>query len=352
MISETGEKYKSVYKETNMKSRKILTLLLIITLMLGIAMLSACNKDEEGYTLVAPDGAPALAIACLTDKISTSDTIYTLNKKIVPASNIGSEALNSDLAVVPANLAAKMYNEGKDLKILAVVTNGNLFVISSQENGILSVDALVGKLVYSIGQNSVPDMIFKTLLNNLDIKFKVGEQAQEGVVTIKYCANGSDVNSRLLLAKERGEEAYGVIAEPDVQTGKNNQLYEIFDLQELWTAYSKDEFVGYAQAVLIAKSSVCEDSKFVEKLLKELEKNQNALLEDSQLAENNIKAIYPQTSLQGNLNKDVIERCNINTVSMESGRVYYEKTLQTIMAINDKLIGGKLPDDNFYYTKK
>lgn len=334
-----------------MKSKRVLTFVLVIVLTLGIVAFSACNKDEEGYTLVAPDGAPALAIACLGDKVSTSDTIYTLNKKIIPASNIGAEALQSDLAIVPANLAAKIYNEGADIKILAVVTNGNLFVTSPQDSKIENVDGLVGKLVYSIGQGSVPDMIFKTLLKDKSIKFSVGEKAQEGIVTIKYCASGSEINSQLLLAKQNGEEVYGVAAEPDVQTGISNGLYEVFDLQKLWSEYSKDDVIGYAQAVLIAKSSVCEDSKFVEKLLKEFEKNQEALLKDASLAENNIKAIYPQTSLQGNLNKDVIARCNINTVTMESGREYYETTLQAVMAINAKAIGDVMPDDDFYYAK-
>ena len=333
-----------------MKSKKFLTLLLVFSLVLGIMLFSACHKEEEGYTLAAPDGAPALAIACLSDKISTSDTIYTLNKKIVPASNINAEALTSDLAIVPANFAAKMFNEGADIKLLAVVTNGNLFVTSSQENKITDIDGLVGKLVYSIGQGSVPDMIFKTLLKNKNIKFSLGENAQEGVVTIKYCANGSAVNSYLLDAKRRGEEEYGVSAEPDVQTGISNGLYEVFDLQKLWSANSDDEFVGYAQAVLVAKSSVCEDSKFVEKLLKEFTKNQTTLLDDASLAQSNIKDIYPQTSLQG-LNKEVIARCNINTISMESGRAYYEKTLQAVMAINSNAIGGKLPEESFYYTK-
>ncbi|MDE5548699.1 MAG: hypothetical protein K2J13_00440, partial [Clostridia bacterium] len=181
-----------------MKNKRILTVVLVVTIVMGLVAFSACQKDEAGYSLVSPDGAPALAIACLSNKISTSDTIYELNKKIVPASIIGDEAVKSDLAIVPANLAAKLYNGGSDIKILAVVTNGNLFVVSSQEDRITDVDGLVGKLVYSIGQNSVPDMIFKTLLNNMGITFNVGEQAQEGFVTIRYFANGSEVNSQLL----------------------------------------------------------------------------------------------------------------------------------------------------------
>ncbi|MDE6758169.1 MAG: hypothetical protein K2J89_02685 [Clostridia bacterium] len=335
-----------------MKSKKFLALLLIVTLLLGIALLAACQKDEEGYVLVVPDGAPALSIACLSDEVTTSDTVYKLNKKIVAASAIQTEASNSDLAIVPANLASILFNGGNDVKILAVVTNGNLFVCSSQEKSVDGIEGLVGKLVYSIGQNSVPDMIFKTLLNNKNVAFKTGEQAQDGVVTIKYFANGSEVNARLLAANKSGEQVYGVLAEPDVQTGISEGLYEIFNLQELWSEYNSDGYAGYAQAVLIAKSNVCEDEKFVKKLLEEFAKNKTVLLENAELAENNIKALYPQTSLQNNLSSQVIARCNIDTISMENGREYYENTLKAVMAINANLIGGKMPSDEFYYISK
>ncbi|MDE5617182.1 MAG: hypothetical protein K2I78_05270, partial [Clostridia bacterium] len=172
--------------------------------------------------------------------------------------------------------------------------------------------------------------------------------AEAGVVTIKYCAQGSEVNSHLIAARDMGEEAYGIYAEPDVSKGINEELTEVFDLQELWAEYAVDGYSGYAQAVLIAKSSVCEDNEFVVKLLEELDNNKSQILKDAQLAENNIKSIYPQTALQGNLNADVIARCNINAVSMENGREYYEKTLKAVMDINSKLIGGQLPGDEFY----
>lgn len=332
-----------------MKFKRIIILTCVVLIITSALMLCACKKDEEGYTLVVPDGAPALAIARVSDEILTDSVVYKLNKKIVPASTVNAEALKSDIAIVPANLASILYNGGNDFKILAVVTNGNLFLMSSQNKKIESLDALKGKLVYSIGQNSVPDIIFKTLLKNNGINFKVGEKAEEGAVTIKYCADGSEVNSALILAKEKGEQSYGVYAEPDVNKGKSAGLTEAFDIQKMWSEDTDDAFNGYAQAVLIAKSNVCEDSRFVAKLLEELQANKSRIMQDAQLAEDNIKSIYPQTSLKGNLNSDVIARCNIDCISMKDGRDYYEKTLRAVMNINPKLIGGELPDDGFYY---
>ncbi|MDE6189000.1 MAG: hypothetical protein K2G37_01770 [Clostridia bacterium] len=334
-----------------MKTKKILTFILVATLICSVLAFSACNdKDEEGYTLVMPDGAPAIAVACLSDKISTNDTVYTLNKKIVSSLVISDEALRSDLAIVPANLAAKMYNGEADIKLLAVVTNGNLFVLSTQDKQIESLEALAGKMVYSIGQNSVPDIIFKTLLTSKGISFKVGEEAQSGVVTIRYCGDGAEANAYLFASQEKGEEVYGVLAEPEVQKGLENDLYEVFDLQKLWAEYSDSDYQGYAQAALIARSSVCEDKEFINELLSELSKGMSVAVANPQLVESNVKSIYPQTSLQGNLSATVISRCNIDAVAMPNGRDYFETTLKAVMAINKNLVGGALPGDGFYYS--
>lgn len=335
-----------------MNKKKVLVLILTALAVCFSACFSACQRQQEGYVLVAPDGAPALAIACLGDKIVAGDTEYKINKKIVAPSVVNSEALQSDLAIVPSNLAAKIYNEGGDVKLLAVVTNGNLFALSALDTAIEDISALAGKLVYSIGQNSAPDMIFKTLLSDKGISYRVGEESKEGVVTIKYCALGAEVNALLLLAKQRGEDAYGVLAEPDVQKGKAAGLGEVFDLQSLWSAQNGGQYAGYAQAVLIAKSSVAENEEFVSKLLDSFAKNGADIRKDPQLAIANIKSVYPQTTLSDAITSDVISRCNIDVVTMPSGREYFESTLNAISAINAKLIGGVLPDDGFYYAAK
>lgn len=327
------------------------------TVIIAIALISvtvalaavACQKQEEGYNLVLPDGAPALSVACLDEVLTTNDTEYKLNKKIVSSLTLKNEAEGADIAIVPANMAAVFYNKGIDVKLIAVVTKGNLFALSSMQTQADSLSDMVGKLVYSIGQSSVPDIIFKTLLKDSGLRFAVGDKAEEGQVTIKYCSNGSEVNAKLLLAKQRGEQAYGVLAEPDVQKGKAAGLNEVFDVQKLWGERMGDGANGYAQAVLIAKSSVCSDPEFIAKLLGALGKNKGAVFADPALAEENIKKIYPQTSLSGNLSQVVIERCNLDVLDMKDGRSFYENTLKAIVDIDAKLIGGKLPDDGFYY---
>ena len=343
-----------------MKIKKVfLSIIIIAVMLIGVCSFVACNNTpsgdgettQVGYTIVAPDGAPALSIANLATGISTDVAQYTLNRKVVSSSIISTEAVKSDvdMAIVPANLAAKIFNTSGGYKMLAVVTNGNLYVMSSIASDVNSLQDLKGNMVYSIGQSSVPDMIFQTLLKREGITYEVGETPSEGKVTIKYCLDGTQVISQLALAEANGQLAFGLYAEPAVTNSKAKGFEEVFDLQSLWAQSGGDGQSGYAQAVLIARDRVCEDSEFVAKLLDSFVANESAILQDPATAVGNIKAIYPQSALQASMTSQVIGRCNIKTVKADTaGRAYYENTLKAVMAINANLIGGKLPADDFY----
>ena len=325
--------------------RIIVAILLVATTLISVCAFSACVNEDDGYTLVAPDGAPALALAGIENTVKTQTDTYNIKKYVVSSGVISTEAVKSDIAIVPANLAANLYNKGNDIRLLAVVTNGNLFVLSN------SLSALVGKMVYSIGQGSVPDMIFQTLLKKADITYAQGEKATEGQVTIKYLTDGSEVMSQMALAKKDGENVFGVLAEPAVTNAMNKQGFkEVFNLQTLWADASESQYDGYAQAVLIAKAQVCEDKEFVEKLLQAFADNALWVAENPSEAVDNIKAVYAQTSLSTTITAEVVGRCNVKTIAMPDGKAYYEQMLDAVMQINANAIGGKLPAQEFYYA--
>ncbi|MDE6275323.1 MAG: hypothetical protein K2M75_02160 [Clostridia bacterium] len=333
--------------------KKLLVAIVLATMLVSVVAFTACKptRVEGSYILIAPDGAPALAVANLPSHIAADSISRKIEKKVIAASLLQDEVTKKDvdMAIVPANLAARIFNASGGYKILAVVTNGNLYMTSSIPCQVASLQDLNGKMVYSIGQLQVPDMIFKTLLTNAGIKYAVGEEAKEGQVTIKYCADGVVAINALGAAKSKGELAFGIYGEPAVTNSKAKGFQEVFDLQSLWAEADGNNAHGYAQAVLIARDKVCEDSAFVAKLLEAFTANESSILQNPSGAVKNIKDIYPQSALQNNMTAEVIGRSNIKTVKMNAdGRTYYENTLKAVMAIDANLIGGKLPSDAFY----
>lgn len=334
-----------------------IALCVILTVALAVSF-AACEEDKKTesneYTMVAPDGAPALAAVNLADEISKNGSFGSLKKlEIVQASAISTRALEADFAIVPANLAANLYNKGKDIKLLATVTQGNLYVLGANSS-VKSLSDLVGKRVFSIGQGSVPDYIFQTLLKSEGIAYEQGDAAVAGKVVITYVADGSGVMSQLVAANKKGEEAIGVIAEPAASKGlAQSGITELFDLQKLWKDHTGSETTGYPQAVLIAKSEVCEkDPEFVEKLLDKMAENSQFIVENSDRVDDILVSVYPQTSLNTALSATTLERCNCKLIRIADAKDDYTSMLEAIFAINPAAIGGKLPADGLYYSAK
>lgn len=311
-------------------------------LCLALVGLVSCKADNDSYTLVAPDGAPALAVMGLFDGDYAGAKI---DISLTSAQNINAEAMRNDLAIVPSNLAVNLFNGGTDIKMIGVVTFGNVYVVSSLSGEVSSLESLKGKMVYSIGQNSVPDFVFRSILKKNNIEFATGETAVEGKVVIQY-AQAPEIVTRLAQCKKNGVEAYGVIAEPALTNAVNKiGVTTVFDLQALYG----DEDFGYAQAVIIASNKAYSDKNFIKALTKKLENNKNFLLESYEQGYNNILAKYPDTVLPSTMESGTIERSNVGFVSAKDAKDKFVALMNDILAFNPTIIRNALPADEFYY---
>lgn len=69
-----------------------------------------------------------------------------------------------DVAVFPANMAAKLYTAGPGYKLAAVAGLGALFVVADDAS-IRSWGDLNRRTVYSVGKGAAPDYLFRYLLS-------------------------------------------------------------------------------------------------------------------------------------------------------------------------------------------
>ena len=166
----------------------------------------------ETVNIYVPDGATALALAYFMhsgEKVSGA----TLNITIVTASTIGQYVSSgrADLAVMPSNAAAKMYNANKKYKLVMTLTHGNLYIVGSDMSG---VESLVGKRVGAIGQGQVPDLVLRYILKKSGIEYVQSDVAVEGKVAVSYCSDGGEVARSL----KAGLIDFGLLAEPAAST--------------------------------------------------------------------------------------------------------------------------------------
>ena len=122
---------------------------------------------KDVVNVVAPDGAPALAIAKFIFDNENFGTDKTFNYKVVNSSKIGGVVNQGvgDIVIIPVNAASKLYkaNANNPYKLVSVVTHGNLYIMSTEK--INSITELKDKTIGVIGQGLVPDLTFKSILN-------------------------------------------------------------------------------------------------------------------------------------------------------------------------------------------
>ncbi|MDE6293949.1 MAG: ABC transporter substrate-binding protein [Clostridiales bacterium] len=311
--------------------------------------LTACGNDEGDETIhvYMPDGAPAIALASLMDG-GYSGFDFT----VVPSNEIGGVVSNgtADMAIMPIDAAANLYNGGKDIVMLSVNTHGNLYMVGKTEDATFA--DLEGKRLGVIGQGSVPDNTLRILLNKENISYQISEDEIEDKIAVTY----ADASTLIPLFKQ-GKLDYILLGEPAV-TNAINATKDIggkiaMDMQEQW----KLAFGGsFPQACLIAKGSVIDNRKAdVNKFLTALKESDGWAEQNPDKAlkavENNMKT-GNQTTLKA-LTEDIIKRCNIKTVAADDIRedcdTYFQK-LRTLRAdALDTPVLAKVPDLDFYY---
>ena len=127
--------------------------------------------------VVAPDGAPALAISKFISDNENFGTNLNFAYEVVASTNIGSAVQKGegDIVIIPVNAGSKLYkaNANDTYKMVSVITHGNLYIMSTEK--INSLTELKDKTIGVIGQGLVPDLTFKVVLNKVNMAVKVAD---------------------------------------------------------------------------------------------------------------------------------------------------------------------------------
>ena len=308
--------------------KRVLNVLLICIIMVFSAVsLVACGNSEDKIYVYMPDGAPALAMSKLMyDNVQLKgETQYT----IVPASNIGNYIINkkADVAVIPVNMASKLLGNGENYKIVATVTNGNLYLVGNED--ISSLTDLKGQVVGVIGQGNVPDLNFKYLLSSVEtpIDFAINDNVIDGKVAIRYLLKQNKLK-------------FGLLPEPAVSkllSMANNFNIEL-DIQELWEGGS------YPQAVVVVKTELCDDTQFIDELLSQMTDGESWILSNTIDAVNSVNSHLLEgsvASLQTTISRSAIENCNIKVKVMNADEILRIKNyLRAIKSVVSNAVGN------------
>lgn len=240
----------------------------------------------------------------------------------------------ADFAVLPATMAAILYNKGLDYKLIAIPVWGTLYLFGN-DTTIRSWKDLKGKTVHVMARGMTPDVLFRSLL--LKNGILPGED-----VALDY---SFPTHIELANAVAAGRAELAVISEPMVSLvmSKNKQVHSLFDLNQEW---EKSGGSPMAQTAFLVKGKLTDESpQLVEQVLTAYENSTRRVNEDPQTAARLIvqSGILPDSAVA----LHSIPRSNLNFVRAKKIKKEINEYLKVFYDMNPEIIGGKLPDEDF-----
>lgn len=326
-----------------------------LLLAASLVAISCGETNSASYTVYAPDGAPALALA---NAIHEEGEEGKFDFRVINAADITAQVTGNapaaDFCILPVNAAAKLLGNGESYQMLGTVTNGNMYFLTTGDNPALTkgnfATALKGKTVGVVQLNNVPGLTLQAVCKRENAAYAVlGNDTQADAEKINFKpiadaatgvtpAGGCDYY--LCPEPARSAKIKGTASSP-------NPLKAAGSLQEL---YGEN---GYPQAVLVAKKSVIDgDKNAVSKMISYLE-GSAAFLEASE--PNAVVTLLDGCRTAGltpafnanNLTKEVIANCSVSFSKAADCKQRVNAFLAELIAVNPSFTSAV--SEAFYY---
>jgi NitT/TauT family transport system substrate-binding protein len=260
---------------------------------------------------------------------------YTVLKSpdLMMAKLVSGEA---DIAALPLNQAAILYNKGVPVQMAAVIGWGVMYIVGN-DSTIKAWKDLQGKELYLVAKGAVPDLLFQYLATQNGLQ--PGRDLK-----LNYVA--SPVELAQLTAA--GKVKLATLPEPWVTEVlmRAPQLRVVLDFQSEWRRLEKQKATYPQTCIVVKRQLVKEQPQVVKRFLKDLQRSIGWLHQNpgpgGVLAEKYVR--ISAAAVQKGL-----PRCNLEYQPVWQARPAVRQFLRRLTEVAPAAIGGKLPDDGFYY---
>ena len=317
--------------------KKILTL--ILTIILGVSAVG-CNLTSKEVKIISGNSLDGISISKLIKEENEIKKGYNTTYNIENNKEKLEKSLDNekyDIAIVPTDMATKVYNKNSNYQICASIGEGSYYLVTSDPTITGFNSTLINKDVAIIEENSMIDIISKSILNKNNV--------DDSKVNFKYVSSAPEIVTTLALGNIRT----GIVPETSLTT----LLYKHSGLKILTStneAYEKAFNIkeGYSQFSIIVKKDFAKDSKeYVNEFLSKVKSsidfvNKNPLQAGAYGEELSIP-IKPQV-----LSK-AIKRCNLKFIIVDEFKNNYKELFNILYNYNKEAVGGTVIDESIYY---
>lgn len=336
--------------------KKLIAILLLLTLTLSVFV--ACNNGDEtddtvirvGY-MQGPTGMGMAKLIHDNGGVEGNSKYQFVKFEDVQAASAALLAGSIDMACLPTNNAAIIYNT-KDAaaQVLALNCLNSLFVLTKSGTSVASLEDLEGKTIYTIA-NGTPKVILEYALSQAGVNATIATEAAVGGEA-KNLAQPSDLASAIIA----GAVDIALVPEPVATAaplqvtsqGKDYSYTVALDLTDIWATVSE---TPVAMGCIVGRTAfVNEHKSIVDSFLAEY-KTSIEFISNSENIDDAASYIV-EASVLGAAHAAKKSLTNLgDAISYVDGDDMKEILVEFYEAIGTSYIGGKLPDDGFYYEK-
>lgn len=320
---------------------------LLVGLLFMLSLLTGCasgssntatqEKVPEKVTIQVPTAPPTAPLLKMADSkpLGEKVQIELIPYKTVEEATARVVKGEADFTILPVNTAAKLYNKGIDISLDNVSTWGILYLLSTDQ-GISQWQDLKGKEVYVGAQGASPDIIARYLMEKNNIKTTD--------VTLKY-GNSPEIAQMMI----QGMVKTAVLPEPMVTQvlNKNKSAKVILDFHKEWQLAENNSKLPQTGMVV--------QNKFVKEYPAALSKIRAAYqeaLEQTVADPGSVSALVEEKfNIPAPVFVKSMERTNLKFVIAEDAKADVENYLAKLLSFSPDMVGGKLPDEEFYLAK-
>lgn len=282
------------------------------------------------------------ALNDVADKVEFKAWMGTDQLKLMA---LGKGDFKADFVAMPSNVAANLYNRGVDLKLMNISIWSILWMVSRDEN-LATLADFKGKEVAMPFRADMPDILFEQIV-------KAEGMDPKKDFKLRYVPHPLDAMQLLIMR----QVDHALLAEPAISMALRKtqsfpvsviapDLYRSVSIQEEWGRVFKRE-AKVPQAGMTAMQSVIDKPHILKRFQEEYTKSAQWCLDNPEeagkLIAKNIEMLTPEAVT------DSLQWTHMEVKSGQQSQVELEYFYNKLMQNTPALVGGKLPDEGFYY---
>lgn len=336
-------KCKRKYTKKHAMRRGLPLYALIAVMLLSVLPLSGCGREAgpESVRIGSLKGPTSLGILDLMDRAEKGETKHPYEFRMA----VGADELlplmakgELDMALIPANVAAVLYHKTEGgVCVVDINTLGVLYLVTGDE-AVAGPADLKGRTICLTGKGATPEASLRYVLDRSGLG--------EGDYVLEYRSEATEVAA--LLAEDPSR--VGLLPQPFATAAlmQNGDLRIAIDMNAQWEQLQGGEGGGMVTGVTVVRREFLEEHEdVVEDFLEEHGSSVAAVNGDPEKGA--ALAVRAGIVAKEAIAAEAIPRCNLVCVTGEEMKAALSAYLEALAGFDAGLIGGALPEEDFYY---